>query len=220
MIRPSARSTELGAAWMPPRTCCRFPTGQTAGEPRACSATSCLPTKPSRGRPRAERKPFTHHVAHLAVHGFLHLLGYDHERAEDAERWNGRARHPAAAGDPRSVPHVAAVSRRSRQKNRREPRAGHRDQRKSRHDQRAQSPRAATRPKPSIAVFPRSCRKPSECMRDGSRASCASCSAGKPRRRAPTRTGSTGEQPDRASRRQKPRCSRTFWGCANAGSRA
>src|SRR5436190_13508558 len=27
----------------------------------------------------AEGKPFDHHLAHLAVHGFLHLLGYDHE---------------------------------------------------------------------------------------------------------------------------------------------
>jgi probable rRNA maturation factor len=34
---------------------------------------------------RAERKPFAHHFAHLAVHGFLHLLGYDHVRKKDAE---------------------------------------------------------------------------------------------------------------------------------------
>jgi probable rRNA maturation factor len=34
---------------------------------------------------RAERKPFAHHIAHLAVHGFLHLLGYDHVRKKDAE---------------------------------------------------------------------------------------------------------------------------------------
>ena len=34
---------------------------------------------------RDEKKPFVHHVAHLAVHGFLHLLGYDHERRKDAE---------------------------------------------------------------------------------------------------------------------------------------
>jgi probable rRNA maturation factor len=33
---------------------------------------------------KAERKPFAHHLAHLAVHGFLHLLGYDHERNKDA----------------------------------------------------------------------------------------------------------------------------------------
>jgi probable rRNA maturation factor len=41
---------------------------------------------------RRERKPFAHHLAHLAVHGFLHLMGYDHEdeqgalTMEDAER--------------------------------------------------------------------------------------------------------------------------------------
>jgi probable rRNA maturation factor len=34
---------------------------------------------------RAQGKSFAHHLAHLAVHGFLHLLGYDHERAEDAD---------------------------------------------------------------------------------------------------------------------------------------
>lgn len=30
-------------------------------------------------------KPFLHHLAHLAVHGYLHLVGYDHERDSDAE---------------------------------------------------------------------------------------------------------------------------------------
>jgi probable rRNA maturation factor len=33
---------------------------------------------------KSEHKPFAHHVAHLAVHGFLHLVGYDHERDADA----------------------------------------------------------------------------------------------------------------------------------------
>ena len=33
----------------------------------------------------AEGKPFSHHLAHLAIHGFLHLLGYDHENERDAE---------------------------------------------------------------------------------------------------------------------------------------
>ncbi|HZR86345.1 MAG TPA: rRNA maturation RNase YbeY [Bradyrhizobium sp.] len=32
-----------------------------------------------------EAKPFLHHLSHLAVHGFLHLVGYDHETDADAE---------------------------------------------------------------------------------------------------------------------------------------
>jgi probable rRNA maturation factor len=32
-----------------------------------------------------EQKPFEHHLSHLAVHGFLHLIGYDHETDDDAE---------------------------------------------------------------------------------------------------------------------------------------
>lgn len=34
---------------------------------------------------RQEGKDFLHHVAHLAVHGFLHLMGYDHETDSDAD---------------------------------------------------------------------------------------------------------------------------------------
>jgi probable rRNA maturation factor len=34
---------------------------------------------------RHEGKPFDHHLSHLAVHGFLHLLGYDHESETQAE---------------------------------------------------------------------------------------------------------------------------------------
>ena len=33
----------------------------------------------------AEGKSFAHHLAHLAVHGFLHLIGYDHDKDADAE---------------------------------------------------------------------------------------------------------------------------------------
>ncbi len=32
-----------------------------------------------------EGKPFEHHLSHLAIHGFLHLIGYDHENDADAE---------------------------------------------------------------------------------------------------------------------------------------
>jgi probable rRNA maturation factor len=34
---------------------------------------------------RNEGKPLADHLAHLAVHGFLHLVGYDHESDAEAE---------------------------------------------------------------------------------------------------------------------------------------
>jgi probable rRNA maturation factor len=34
----------------------------------------------------SEGKPFKNHLSHLAVHGFLHLLGYDHETDRDARK--------------------------------------------------------------------------------------------------------------------------------------
>lgn len=37
-------------------------------------------------------KAFESHAAHLVVHGFLHLLGYDHENPSDAEAMEGRER--------------------------------------------------------------------------------------------------------------------------------
>lgn len=67
-------------------------------------ATNVLsfPTKDARGEPphigdvvlayetvgreaRDQGKLFADHLAHLAVHGYLHLLGYDHQRAKEAE---------------------------------------------------------------------------------------------------------------------------------------
>jgi probable rRNA maturation factor len=33
----------------------------------------------------AEDKPILHHLAHLMVHGYLHLLGYDHQTDSEAD---------------------------------------------------------------------------------------------------------------------------------------
>jgi len=58
-----------------------------------------------------EEKPFDHHLSHLAVHGFLHLIGYDHEKDADAEAMEGLEREilaqlgipdPYADRDPRA----------------------------------------------------------------------------------------------------------------------
>jgi probable rRNA maturation factor len=36
-----------------------------------------------------EDRVFLHHLAHLSVHGFLHLIGYDHQTDADAEAMEG-----------------------------------------------------------------------------------------------------------------------------------
>ena len=61
-----------------------FPTGRPAGKP-SLIGDIVLAYETIAQEARAERKPFAHHVAHLAVHGFLHLLGYAHTRATEAE---------------------------------------------------------------------------------------------------------------------------------------
>lgn len=40
----------------------------------------------------AEQKQFHHHFAHLLVHGFLHILGYDHLTDEEAEEMEAAER--------------------------------------------------------------------------------------------------------------------------------
>jgi probable rRNA maturation factor len=41
---------------------------------------------------RDEDKKFAHHLSHLAVHGFLHLMGYDHQNDSDADAMEGLER--------------------------------------------------------------------------------------------------------------------------------
>ena len=51
----------------------------------------------------AAQRPLKNHVVHLILHGCLHLLGYDHETAEDAELMEGierRAMMDAGYDDP------------------------------------------------------------------------------------------------------------------------
>ena len=58
---------------------------------------------------RLQGKPFDHHLAHLVVHGFLHLLGYDHESDANADAMERRERDILARleiPDPYAAPEV------------------------------------------------------------------------------------------------------------------
>ena len=61
-----------------------FPTKQTANEP-AHLGDIVLAYDTIAREASAEGKPFAHHLAHLVVHGFLHLIGYDHDNDLDAD---------------------------------------------------------------------------------------------------------------------------------------
>jgi probable rRNA maturation factor len=79
-----------------------FPARRAAGDP-ALIGDVVLAYETIADEARAARKPFADHVAHLAVHGFLHLLGYDHVRAKDAEKMESLERnvlHRLAIPDP------------------------------------------------------------------------------------------------------------------------
>jgi probable rRNA maturation factor len=47
----------------------------------------CIPV--IRNEARQQRKSLNAHLAHLTVHGMLHLQGFDHESAQDAELMEG-----------------------------------------------------------------------------------------------------------------------------------
>jgi probable rRNA maturation factor len=46
---------------------------------------------------REQDKPFRDHIRHMIVHGFLHLLGYNHETREEAEEMEALERRIAAS---------------------------------------------------------------------------------------------------------------------------
>jgi probable rRNA maturation factor len=79
-----------------------FPTRSTGGE-AALIGDIVLAYETVAAEARQEGKPFAHHLAHLAVHGFLHLVGYDHQRDRDAaamERLESEIIHRLAIPDP------------------------------------------------------------------------------------------------------------------------
>ena len=113
MIRRSVRSTATGAARTRRPTCCRFRlprAGQAPVRAAHISATSSSPIETVAREAAAEGKPFDHHLAHLAVHGFLHLLGYDHENDREA-REDGAAGAPHPGASPSPTPTRATLNR-------------------------------------------------------------------------------------------------------------
>ncbi len=93
MLTDDAGIRKLNAAWRgidKPTNVLSFPApepvgaGQTGDAPRMLGDIA-IAYETTRKEADEEGKPFAAHLSHLAVHGFLHLIGYDHEKDDDAE---------------------------------------------------------------------------------------------------------------------------------------
>jgi probable rRNA maturation factor len=67
-----------------------FPASPGLGSRQIGDLVVCAPVVAREAREQG--KPLASHWAHMIVHGTLHLLGFDHERAADAKRMESRER--------------------------------------------------------------------------------------------------------------------------------
>ncbi|MEO6946829.1 MAG: rRNA maturation RNase YbeY [Nitrobacter sp.] len=92
MLTDDAGIRTLNANWRgidKPTNVLSFPALQPTGTPSAGDAPRMLGDiaiayETTRSEADDEQKPFEHHLTHLTIHGFLHLIGYDHETDEEA----------------------------------------------------------------------------------------------------------------------------------------
>ena len=96
LFTSDARIAEINALWRgkaSPTNVLSFPvsaaTPVPAGEPRPLGDVALAYGVISR-EALAQKKPISHHVTHLIVHGVLHLLGYDHENDDEAGAMEAR----------------------------------------------------------------------------------------------------------------------------------
>ena len=93
MLTDDAGIRTLNSNWRgidKPTNVLSFPALQPTGAPSPDDAPRMLGDiaiayETTRREADDEQKPFDHHLSHLAVHGFLHLIGYDHENDDEAE---------------------------------------------------------------------------------------------------------------------------------------
>ncbi len=69
-----------------------FPAARPLGAADAFLGDIALAAETIAEEANFQGKLFEHHAAHLVVHGFLHLLGYDHQKPAEAETMEARER--------------------------------------------------------------------------------------------------------------------------------
>ena len=86
LLTDDAAVRRLNAQWRgidKPTNVLSFPAAKTPGT--AILGDIAIAHETTAREAETEDKPFAHHLSHLAAHGFLHLMGYDHEKDGDAE---------------------------------------------------------------------------------------------------------------------------------------
>jgi len=94
VLTDDAAIRDLNRTWRgidAPTNVLSFPAKQGPGAP-ARLGDIVIPYETVAREAIAQEKPFAHHLMHLAVHGFLHLLGHDHETDGDADVMEGLER--------------------------------------------------------------------------------------------------------------------------------
>jgi probable rRNA maturation factor len=89
----SGESRALNARWRgldAPTNVLSFPASPELRGRQVGDLVVCAPVVAREAREQG--KPVAAHWAHMIVHGTLHLLGFDHARAADAKRMEGRER--------------------------------------------------------------------------------------------------------------------------------
>src|SRR5437879_9092709 len=114
LLTDDAAVRRLNATWRgldKPTNVLSFPAAEAADAPHLGDVAIAFETTAREAKD--EGKPLADHLAHLAVHGFLHLVGYDHQSDADAERMEQLERDILArlnVPDPYLVREVAAAT--------------------------------------------------------------------------------------------------------------
>jgi probable rRNA maturation factor len=94
-VDDDARVQALNKLWRgldKPTNVLSFPAPDSPSGPARMLGDIAISYQTAAREAAAEGKTLADHIAHLSVHGFLHLLGYDHESDEDAEEMEGLER--------------------------------------------------------------------------------------------------------------------------------